>query len=181
MKTVEKYRIFKYDISKWYYTNYKQTYLSSEKMETAIYHILTNSFIDTTIKTGIVKSDVLDNFPICLFVPIEKENEMKSVENKIVYVYKRINNNKTIKAFFQNLYENSLNDIESIHNPNDANIIFLENFCTMYDKHFPLKKIKLKTKDLKSPWITARIKTSSKSKEQIYAEFLINRNQNNET
>ena len=87
-----------------------------------------------------MKSDVLDNFPICLFVPSEKENEMKSVENKIVYVYKRINNNKTIKAFFQNLYENSLNDIESIHNPNDANIIFLENFCTMYDKHFPLKK-----------------------------------------
>ena len=28
----------------------------------------------------------------------------------------------------------------------------------MHDKHFHLKKIKLKTKDLKSPWITTGIK-----------------------
>ena len=65
------------------------------------------------------------------------------------------NNDETIEAFAQNLYENDLNDIESIRNPNDAYSIFLENFRTTYAKHFPLKKIKLKTKDLKSPWITA--------------------------
>ena len=51
----------------------------------------------------------------------------------------------------------------------------------MYDKHFPLKKIKLKTKDLKSPWITAGIKKSSKRKQQLYTKFLKNRNQKNET
>ena len=51
----------------------------------------------------------------------------------------------------------------------------------MYDKHFPLKKIKLETKDLKSPWITARIKKSSKWKQQLYTKFLKNRNQKNET
>ena len=51
----------------------------------------------------------------------------------------------------------------------------------MYDKHFPLKKIKLKTKDLKSPWITAGIKKSSKWKQQLYTEFLKNRNRKNET
>ena len=65
-----------------------------------------------------------------------------------------------------NLYENNLNDIESIRNPNDAYSIFLEIFRTMYDKHFLLKKIKSKTKDLKSPWITAGIKMSSKRKQQ---------------
>ena len=51
----------------------------------------------------------------------------------------------------------------------------------MYDKHFPLKKIKLKTKDLKSPWITAGIKKSSKQKQRLYTKFLKNRNQKNET
>ena len=51
----------------------------------------------------------------------------------------------------------------------------------MYDKHFPLKKIKLKTKDLKSHWITAGIKKSSKRKQHLYTKFLKNRNQKHET
>ena len=147
------------------------------KTATAINHILTNSFIDTTIKVGIIKSDVSDHFPIYLFIPSEKV----SVENEIVYIYKKIINDETIEAFTQNLYENNLNDVESIRNPNDAYRIFLEQFRTMYDKHFPLKTIKLKTKDLKSPWITAGIKKSSKQKQRLYTKFLKNRNQKNET
>ena len=88
----------------------------------------------------------MDHFPICLFIPWEKV----SVENEIAYLHKLIINDETIKAFTQNLYENNLNYIESILNPNDAYIFFLEKFRTMYDKHFPLNKIKLKTKDLKA-------------------------------
>ena len=150
----------------------------TRKTATAIDHnILTNSFIDTTIKTGVIKSDVSDHFPICLFIPSEKV----SAENEIVYIYKRIINDETVEAFTQNLYENNLNDVESIRNPNDAYRIFLENFRTMYDKHFPLKTIKLKTKDLKSPWITAGIKKSSKQRQRFYTKFLKNRNQKNET
>ena len=153
MKTVEKYRRF--------YIN-KPTRVT-RKTTTAIDYIFTNSFIDTTIKTGIIIRYVSDQFPICLFIPSEKV----SVENEIVYMYKRIINDETIEAkITQNLYENNLNDIESIRNPNDAYSIFLEIFRTMYDKHFPLKKIKSKTKDLKSPWITAEIKKSSKRKQQ---------------
>ena len=51
----------------------------------------------------------------------------------------------------------------------------------MYDKHFTLKKTKLKTKDLKSPWITAGIKKSTKRKQQVCTKFLKNRNKKNET
>ena len=51
----------------------------------------------------------------------------------------------------------------------------------MYEKHFPLKKRKLKTKDLKSPWISAGIKKSSKRKQRLYTKFLKSRNQKNET
>ena len=94
------------------------------KTATAIDHILTNSFVDTTIKTGIIKSDVSDHFPICLFIPSEKI----SAESEIVYIYKRIINDETIAAFAQNLYESNLNEIESIPNPNDAYSIFLEKF-----------------------------------------------------
>ena len=73
----------------------------TRKRATAINHILTNSFIDTTIKTGVIKPDVSDHFPICLFIPSEKV----SVENEIVYIYKTIINDETIEAFTQNLYE----------------------------------------------------------------------------
>ena len=41
----------------------------TRKTATAIDHILTNSFIDIIIKTGIIKFDVLDDFPISLFIP----------------------------------------------------------------------------------------------------------------
>ena len=44
-----------------------------------------------------------------------------------------------------------------------------------------MKKIKSKTKDLKSPWITAGIKKSSKRKQRLHTKFLKNRNQKNET
>ena len=69
----------------------------TRKTVTAINDILTNSFIDTTIKAGIIKSDVLDHFPICLFIPSAKV----SVENEIVYIYRRIINDETIEAFTQ--------------------------------------------------------------------------------
>ena len=36
----------------------------TRKTATAIDYVLTNSFIDTTIKTGIIKYDVLNHFPI---------------------------------------------------------------------------------------------------------------------
>ena len=106
----------------------------TRKTATAIDHILTNSFIDTTIKTGIIKSDVSDHFLICLFIPSEKV----FVENEIVHIYKRIINDEIIEPSTQNLFENNLNNIESSRNPNDAYSIFPEKFRTMYDKHFPL-------------------------------------------
>ena len=99
------------------------------------------------------------------------------MENEIVYIYKRVINDEAIEASTQNRYQNNLNDIESIRNPNDACSIFLEKFRTRYDKHFPLKKVELKTKDLKSLRITVGIKKSLKRKQRLYTKFLKNRNQ----
>ena len=38
----------------------------------------------------------------------------------------------------------------------------------LYDEYFPIKIIKLKTKDIQSPWITTGIKKSSKHKQHLY-------------
>ena len=42
---------------------------------------------------------------------------------------------------------------------------------------FPMNKMKIKTKDLKSPWITKGIKKSSKKKQRLYSKFLKKRNE----
>ena len=43
-----------------------------------------------------------------------------------------------------------------------------------------LKKIKLKAKDLKSPWITRGIKKSSKRKQRLHEKFFKKRTEKNE-
>ena len=45
---------------------------------------------------------------------------------------------------------------------------------------FPRKKIKLKVKDIQSPWITSKIKKSSKRKQRLYDKSLKTRGQKSE-
>ena len=49
-------------------TIHKPTRLT-KKTATAIDGIITNSFVENTFKTAIIKSDVSDHFPICIFIP----------------------------------------------------------------------------------------------------------------
>ena len=44
----------------------------TKKTATEIDHILTNSFVENTFKTAIIKSAVSDHFPICIFFPFNK-------------------------------------------------------------------------------------------------------------
>ena len=41
----------------------------TKKTATEIHHIITNSFVENTFKTAIIKSDVSYHFPICNFIP----------------------------------------------------------------------------------------------------------------
>ena len=41
----------------------------TKKTATAIDHIITKSFVENTFKTAIIKPDVSDHFPICIFIP----------------------------------------------------------------------------------------------------------------
>ena len=46
---------------------------------------------------------------------------------------------------------------------------------SLYDAYFPIKIIKLKTKDIQSPWITTGIKKSSKYRQRLHEKFLKSR------
>ena len=69
----------------------------TKKTATAIDHIITNSFVENTFKTAIIKSDVSDHFPICIFFFQQTYD--------VIYQYKRTINDERIKAFLQNLYQ----------------------------------------------------------------------------
>ena len=79
------------------------------------------------------------------------------------------------------LFQIDWQEIETLQNPCNAYTSFLEQFLTLYDTFFPLRKIKIKAKDLQSPWITNGIKKFSNSKQRLYNKLLKNRNEDNET
>ena len=136
----------------------------TRKTTTAIDHILTNSFTDTVFKTAIFKSDISDHFPICFIIP----SSMKQTNNtKNTVIFKRVFDTESIELFKQKLYETNWDDIEVSQNPDEAYESFLNKFSDLYDTYFPKKQIKLKSKDLQSPWITNGIKKSFKPKQRL--------------
>ena len=50
--------------------------------------------------------------------------------------------------------------------------LFEKKIRSLYDEYFPIKIIKLNTKDIQSPWIATGIKKSSKHKQRLYEKFL---------
>ena len=134
---------------------------------TAVDHILTNCFINFDFKIAFFKCDISDHFPISFFLPMT--NKFSKAE--LIYAHKRIINNNAIEMFCQKLHKTDWAEPETSTNPNVCFKIFLKRFMSLYDEYFPIKIIKLKTKDIQSPWKTARIKKSSKKKQPLYEKF----------
>ena len=88
--------------------------------------------------------------------------------------------NNLFSILKRKLFQIDWQEIETLQNPCDAYTSFLEQFLTLYDTFFPLRKIKIKAKDLQSPWITNGIKKFSNSKQRLYNKLLKNRNEDNE-
>ena len=118
----------------------------TQKMATAIDHIFKNSFTDNVF----FQSDISDHFPICFRIP----SSMKQTNNtKNTTIFKRVFDTESIELFKKKLYETSWNDIEVSQNPDKLYKSFLNKFSGLYNTYFPKQQIKLKSKDLQSPWI----------------------------
>ena len=84
---------------------------------TAIDHILTDAFLNKQIETRIIKTEILDHFPIFLITDPITSSEIK---NKRTLLYK-----KTINAAAKGNFKNILTRktwvyIKEIDNPNEA-------------------------------------------------------------
>ena len=82
--------------------------------------------------------DVSDHFLICLILPSLK----LSSKNKIIYIHKRPFNKQSIFDFEKKLFQFDWQEIKTLQNPFDAYTYFLEQFLTLYDTFFPIKKLR---------------------------------------
>ena len=59
---------FKFATREWYNTNHKQAYKNNQKNAAKIDDILKNHFVDVNFQTAIFRTDVSDQFPICIII-----------------------------------------------------------------------------------------------------------------
>ena len=101
-----------------------------------------------------------DHFPIVFII---KHKTTSSPKNQVdQFIYKPDFKENSLNLFKQKLFETSW---DSLKNTGDANVAyhnFLKMFPSLYEKYFPITKVKLKPKRKKSPWITNGITRPSK-------------------
>ena len=128
------------------------------------------------IKTGIIKTDTSDHFPIFI-VSSKPDIDVYSTDN---FIFKRYINDETMNNFKNKLNEINWENIKNIECPESAYNLFLQQFSAAYENAFPKVKIKIKIKNLLSPWISKGILKSSKKKQKLYDKYLKNRTYKNE-
>ena len=107
---------------------------------TAIDHIITNSYLNTYIQTGIIKTDISDHFPIFLVTNTSDVDEFSDTTT----IHKRFINNETIQYFRTLLNNVTWEEVENTDCPESAYNTFLDKFQVIYDQAFPKTNIKTK-------------------------------------
>ena len=69
---------------------------------------------------------------------------------------------------------------ELLNDPSCAYELFVRKYTTIYDKCFPLRKMKAKRFNLRKPWFTKGLAKSIRKKNKLYQSFLNSPNSSNE-
>ena len=112
----------------------KPTRITKESA-TLIDNILTSE-ITSTIKSGILLSDVTDHFPIFCFVDYNLIKNKGKTENR--YCYRRKIDGHSVENFKTELTHICWNDVISCNNVTDAYDLFLNKFSELFNNHCPL-------------------------------------------
>ena len=142
---------------------------------TAIDNVIINSILDKDFKSAIIKTDLSDHFPVILVIKLKTKFSPNNQVDQ--FIFKRDFNENTLTLLEQNLFETSWDSVKKIDDSNESYNKFLEILSSLYEKYFPLTKVKLKPKRKNSPWITNGIAKSSKRKQKLYEKFLKHRTQ----
>ena len=104
---------------------------------TAIDHFFINSVTTTKFKTGIIKSDISDHFPI--FFVADYNIHIK--ETKERFIFRRDLSDNSVEKFKYELHTVSWHSIKNSSDTNKAYDNFIEIFSSVCDECFPKKKI----------------------------------------
>ena len=124
-----------------------------------ITQILMNSFMDSEIMSGVIKTDTSDHFVIFCTIIANKKYHFNDLTT-----FKRDINKDTISSFKYLLKNVAWRDVWNNENASEACDSFLSKFTDLYDIAFPKKQVKIKIKNLMSPWITKGLVKSCKRK-----------------
>ena len=145
----------------------KPTRVTTSSM-TLIDNFLTTAFFDATLKKGIIKHSLSDHFPIMMSIDIPKREE----RNEKVEVQMRDINEVNKQSFFKDLEKTNWVKLAEESDTNKKYDFFLKTYSDLFDIHFPLKTVKIKKKNLMTPWITKAMRKSSKVKQKLYIKYL---------
>ena len=125
---------------------------------TTIDHTITNSVTNAQFKTGIIKTDISDHFPIFFIFKCVTD----STEAREEFICKRNYSSNSIETFKQKLREVNWNEVKQSNNANESYAKFSEICTSLYEECFPKFKIKLNQRKNLRPWITKGIKKKAK-------------------
>jgi len=138
---------------------------------TLIDNIFTNS-IDQTNVSGLMISDITDHLPIFALYNDNYEKNYEFPKN----TYKRVLTEKSIDALNCELAKQDWTKVLVENDVNRAYNTYLEIFCTLYNKHSPVRQYRWEEQILKCPWLTQGLLNACKKKNNLYKQFMIKKN-----
>ena len=135
----------------------------TDRSATLIDNIFTNNICDTNMMQGLLVTDVSDHFPVFVIF-----TEISLNEDKEEYIFKRFFHPEKVSNFCNALESTYWNDIfKDSSDAQESFTYFHTYFVNLYNKFFPLKKIKVGYKTRKS-WLTTGVKNSINTKNKLF-------------
>ena len=128
-------------------------------------NIFTNEPTNCAV-SGLLVTDISDHLPI-----FSISNECQTSSRKTLWLTFREKNANNVSKFKDELQTVNWSEVRDSSDPSSAYDIFLRKYTDIYNKCFPLKKVKIKNNGLTKPWISKALLKSIKKKNFLYRRF----------
>lgn len=143
----------------------------TDKSESLIDIFITN-FTSSRVIAGALSYDIGDHLPIFLCVTGLELNR-RSSKNRVLFQKVTLEN---LEQFKSDLLNEGWDDVYEQDDANEAYNIFINRFQHFYQKHFPIKEIKI-SKKIRKPWINRSLLAAIQMKNKLYKKFINTKNE----
>ena len=129
-------------------------------------NIFTNNFVDTDQHyQGIFYNDISDHFPV---FHVNKQNDNKNTTEH--FIWRRKITQYNITNFANECQNADWDPVLETSDGQNAYTKFSSIFSKLYDKHFPLRKIKMNQNKIRIPWLTDILRNAIKKKNKLFIQ-----------